>query len=97
MPRIVLTSAQSPSQQTNLLQRPTPPRQALETLHAVQLLQFLSEVCVSDALLGRTASIPMLVLVERFKQEKLLLDYLEVTIYIYIYINIYIYIYIYIY
>lgn len=51
---------------------------ALETTHAVQLLQFLAEVCISDAMLGRTATIPLLVLVERFAAEPLVLDYLEV-------------------
>jgi hypothetical protein len=52
--------------------------EALETTNAVQLLQFLAEVCISDALLGRTATIPLLVLVERFTAESLVLDYLEV-------------------
>jgi hypothetical protein len=52
--------------------------EALETTHAVQLLQFLAEVCISDALLGRTASIPLLVLVERFSIDSMMLDYLEV-------------------
>ena len=50
----------------------------LETIHAVQLIQFLAEVCISDALLGRVASIPLVVLVERVAPETLVLDYLEV-------------------
>ena len=53
--------------------------EGLESTHAVQLLQFLADVSVRDALLGRAASVPLLVVVDRFlRHEPLILDYLEV-------------------
>lgn len=46
--------------------------------HALLLLQFLGKVCLNDALHGRVGSIPFLVLVERFREDEVLLDFLEI-------------------
>jgi hypothetical protein len=50
----------------------------LSLRHALLLIQFLGKVCLNDALHGRVGSIPFLVLIERFHDSEVLLDFLEV-------------------
>ncbi|KAL1525152.1 hypothetical protein AB1Y20_020023 [Prymnesium parvum] len=52
--------------------------QRLGLRHALLLLQFLGKVCLNDALHGRVATIPFLVLVERFHDSNVLHDFLEI-------------------
>ncbi|KAL3919279.1 MAG: hypothetical protein SGPRY_005688, partial [Prymnesium sp.] len=51
--------------------------QRLGLRHGLLLLQFLGKVCLNDALHGRVATIPFLVLIERFHDSDLLHDFLE--------------------
>ena len=52
--------------------------QRLGLRHALLMMQFLGKVCLNDALHGRVASIPFLVLVERFHDSEVLHDFLEI-------------------
>ena len=52
--------------------------QRLGLRHALLMMQFLGKVCLNDALHGRIASIPFLVLVERFHDSEVLHDFLEI-------------------
>ena len=52
--------------------------QRLGLRHALLMMQFLGKVCLNDALHGRVASIPFLVLVERFNESEVLHDFLEI-------------------
>ena len=52
--------------------------QRLGLRHALLMMQFLGKVCLNDALHGRVATIPFLVLVERFHDSEVLHDFLEI-------------------
>lgn len=52
--------------------------QRLGLRHALLMMQFLGKVCLNDALHGRVATIPFLVLVERFHESDVLHDFIEI-------------------
>ena len=52
--------------------------QRLGLRHALLMMQFLGKVCLNDALHGRVATIPFLVLIERFADSDVLHDFLEI-------------------
>ena len=54
--------------------------QRLDLRHALLLMQFLGKVCLNDALHGRVGSVPFLVLVERFNDSDVALDFLEIFV-----------------